>query len=378
MNYDDEDDYDPTANIPKPSYSGTLEDADGHVNKKIKIDEQTPYQNNMNPPINYGNQYPYYPNMAVNQQPYMAYGQQMQQMPSYYNNFQWSIPQQTQQMHNQPPMQAFQQNFNYAQPISHETLKLYDNYGAVNAPQPYMERNVNKTKNEFKSTNNTSIKKKDNTTKKQPETTKISPKEVQPDEQEEKNDSLDIDDTIIDESSLNSESKNGNKVLIPGTSITLETDEDIEKWKEERRKMWLLRISNKRKEHMEKMGIKEEDIRKTGNPLRESKKEQQFIKNIQAQVTRSNPKANLNIKLVQRGFAEENAKLLDFIVELGDCGFLEYELTQEEKDKLFGGSLNNSNNNNNRNFNRGRRPYNQRPHGNNEGSRCNQGPPKQP
>nr|2MJF_A Chain A, Ribosome assembly 1 protein [Saccharomyces cerevisiae S288C] len=35
-------------------------------------------------------------------------------------------------------------------------------------------------------------------------------------------------------------------------------------------------------------------------------------------------------------FANENSQLLDFIRELGDVGLLEYELSQQEKDVLFG------------------------------------------
>ena len=124
-------------------------------------------------------------------------------------------------------------------------------------------------------------------------------------------------------------------IPVPGTSITLGTEEDIEKWREERRKMWLLKISNNRKVHMENFGVTEEELNKT-SILRESRKQKQFIQNIQNQVNRFDPRANLHLRIVQRGLSEENEKLLDFIEELGDAGLLEYELTQEEKDKLFG------------------------------------------
>lgn len=130
---------------------------------------------------------------------------------------------------------------------------------------------------------------------------------------------------------------NGNQSTstIQGTSITLATEEDIAKWREERKKMWLLKISNKRKEHMEKMGIKEEEL-KGSSVLQETKKQKQFIQNIQNQVNRINPKANLNVKIVQREMAQENLQLLQFIKELGDSHLLEYELTPEEKSRLFG------------------------------------------
>lgn len=122
---------------------------------------------------------------------------------------------------------------------------------------------------------------------------------------------------------------------IQGTSITLATEEDIAKWREERKRMWLLKISNKRREHMEKMGIKEEEL-KGHSILQETKKQKQFIQNIQNQVNRTNPRANLNVKIVQREMAQENLQLLQFIKELGDAHLLDYELTTEEKSKLFG------------------------------------------
>ena len=59
---------------------------------------------------------------------------------------------------------------------------------------------------------------------------------------------------------------------------------------------------------------------------------------------RGNPKIDLNLKLIQREFANENSQLLDFIRELGDVGLLEYELSQQEKDVLFGSSEDNNKN----------------------------------
>ncbi|CAI4052913.1 Rsa1p SKDI_16G0840 [Saccharomyces kudriavzevii IFO 1802] len=143
-----------------------------------------------------------------------------------------------------------------------------------------------------------------------------------------------------------SESESSEKVvLVPGTSISLITDEDIKKWREERKKMWLLKISNNKTKHMQSMGIKEEELKGRPSILRESRKEKQFIQSIQNQVQRGNPRVDLNIKLIQREFASENSQLLDFIRELGDAGLLEYELTQEEKDILFGTFEDNNRNN---------------------------------
>lgn len=151
------------------------------------------------------------------------------------------------------------------------------------------------------------------------------------------------------------ENDNKNGVNIQGTSIKLDTDEDIAKWKAERRKMWLLKISNKKEEHMKAMGIKEVDLKNT-SVLNEAKKQKRFIQSIESQVHRYDPNANLNIKVVQRGMSVENDKILQFVQELGDVGLLTYELTDEEKDKLFGG-MNNNNNNNGRKSFRNNKPY---------------------
>lgn len=121
---------------------------------------------------------------------------------------------------------------------------------------------------------------------------------------------------------------------VPGTSITLQTDEEISNWREERRKMWLLKISNNKESHMKMMGIEGKDLDKT-SVLNESKKQKQFIQNIQNQVNRYNPKVNLNLRVVQREMANENEKLLQFIEELGDLGLLEHELNDEERQKLI-------------------------------------------
>lgn len=125
-------------------------------------------------------------------------------------------------------------------------------------------------------------------------------------------------------------------LTVPGTSITLVTEEDILKWREQRKKMWLLKISNNKQKHMEGMGIKEEDLKSQKSALQEGKKQKQFIQNIQNQVNRINPRSTLSVRIAQREMAQENSKLLDFIEKLGDAGLLHCELTEEEKEKLFG------------------------------------------
>lgn len=143
----------------------------------------------------------------------------------------------------------------------------------------------------------------------------------------------DDDDDDNDDHSQSLTSKSN--INIPGTSIKLDTDEEIKKWKEERRKMWLLKISNNKEEHMKAMGVKENDLKNT-SVLKEASKQKKFIQSIESQVHRYDPKANLNLKVAQREMATENDKILQFIQELGDANLLKYELTAAEKEKLFG------------------------------------------
>lgn len=123
---------------------------------------------------------------------------------------------------------------------------------------------------------------------------------------------------------------------VPGTSITLATEEDILKWREERKKMWLLKISNNKQRHMQDMGIKEDELKGQKSVLQEAKKQKQFIQNIQNQVNRINPRSTLSVRIAQREMARENSNLLDFIERLGDANLLNCELTDFEKEKLFG------------------------------------------
>lgn len=219
-------------------------------------------------------------------------------------------------------------------------------------------RNDNKNKHKFEEERSKSLKEEPI----QKKSSLIHPKEKQATETH-KGEIKEVKGGMDDEDDEDDEENNNNKdsVNIQGTSIKLDTDEEIAKWKEERRKMWLLKISNKKEEHMKAMGIKEVDLKNT-SVLNEAKKQKKFIQSIESQVHRYEPNANLNIKVVQRGMSVENDKILQFIQELGDVGLLTYELTEEEKDKLFGGT--NSNNNN------GRRPFrNNKPYGNSQKKR---------
>ncbi|CCF60395.1 hypothetical protein KAFR_0K00400 [Kazachstania africana CBS 2517] len=165
------------------------------------------------------------------------------------------------------------------------------------------------------------------------------------------------DDDNGDDDDDDDDNDSDKNIAISGTAITLVTEEDIKKWREERRKMWLLKISNNKKMHMDKLGISEQEVNNT-SVLKDTKKQKQFVQNIQNQVRRYNPKANLGLKIVQREMANDNTKILKFIEELGEAGILDHELTQAEKEVLFGGSNdkeraghysgNNINNNRNR------------------------------
>lgn len=143
----------------------------------------------------------------------------------------------------------------------------------------------------------------------------------------------DFDSDADEDNHISAEEKS---ITVPGTSITLKTEADITKWRSERKKMWLLKISNNKLIHMDSMGIKECELKAQKSVLQESKKQKQFIKSIQNQVTRINPKSNLNVRMVQREMAQENLKLLQFIKQLGDANLLKHELTGEQKEKLFG------------------------------------------
>lgn len=140
------------------------------------------------------------------------------------------------------------------------------------------------------------------------------------------------------EGALQSDKKEKKVVAIPGTSITLESEEDIKKWREERRKMWLVKISNQREKHRQELGVEEKEPTNAG-AFQQVKKDKQFIQSIQNQINRVNPNPNLSLRLMQRTMAEENINLLNFIQELGDAKLLEYELTEEEKNVLFGNTF---------------------------------------
>lgn len=374
QSYDFNDQYSNNSNIrnistiPKPTFSGTLDSNEKRSNNHRDTVPSINHADEYQPPQQYYQGF----SQNINRTAYFPQQTQFQYQYQYHYNSQNSnnfMPTQPQPFINSSmnlvhPVQVSQAS-QWNEPVVSQTEissnvnNTYDSaYRSLQSNQfNYQDSSKNKDLNENSTTFTNDVKKRkldlevqkdDSDTK----TNKAKRTHISPNVNKEGED-LDSDEEMI---------RNKNEpVSVPGTSITLVTDEDIAKWREERRKMWLIKISNNRKSHMDSMGIKEEEVNKT-SVLREAKKDKQFIQSIQNQVNRFNPKSNLNTKIYQREMAGDNAKLLNFIEELGDCGLLEYELNQEEKNKLFRNNIDgdrregrryNNNNNNNINNNGG-------------------------
>lgn len=369
--------------LPKPSFSGTLggndDDIDNNRNKHTltnEIDEQyDPKRQRLPETINQGyynsGNTQYTPQNPYYNQPYMYgnmnqnYGQSYNQ--TYYQSYPMPItvpPQQNYMGYDQQP--SMYGNTSTLSPNSSQLTSYEDVY--YNKKNPTKDNN---SKNNNNNSNNNENKKKKvaaSPIKKTPKKSEAEIKPVEHDTSPEVHSSKlndkehpvlpvhkiqkiqDVDDSKnIDEQDDDEEKDKPDVVTVPGTSISLISEEDIAKWREERKKMWLLKISNHKEKHREAMGIKEEEVSNMGNVLKESKKERQFIQSIQNQVNRFNPKVNLNLKIVQREMMDDNTKLLSFIKELGDAELLEYELSEKEKSVLFGNQDENSKFNNRRN-----------------------------
>ncbi|AMD21348.1 HER069Cp [Eremothecium sinecaudum] len=304
------------ANLPKPTSSGTLE---GPPPKRYR-------------PNNFENNPAHVPNMLYQQpdygqyaegyygMPQLGYAPQWQHAPQYAYPYYLQPPQVSQYPHIVPQMAESIPNANHRNTI-HDIVKKEEK-GDVLKASLTSEMELKETKgtrieeNEDNEVNNCNIR-----------TEHISDDE--------------IDGTAGDDS-----------LLIPGTSISLKTEDDIAKWREDRRKMWLVKISNNKEKHKKDMNIEDKHI--ASSPLVQVKKEKNFINSIQNQVNRYNPQPRLNLGLVQRSMASENSKLLGFIKQLGEAKMLEYVLTDKEKDILFGRTnkipfgKNGNNNHNNR------------------------------
>lgn len=160
-----------------------------------------------------------------------------------------------------------------------------------------------------------------------------------------------------DENTKESTTNKPNSVVtIPGTSISLQTEEEIQAWRNERKKNWLIKISNKKEEHCENLGIDASELAHSTNrkKFQEFKKDKDFIDRISMQIKKDagfenqlTKPSSLTTTMLKRDQNEENSKLLQFIKELGDAQYLEYELTEQEKSKLFKNSNNNFSGGNN-------------------------------
>lgn len=370
--------------LPKPSFSGTLGSNDDENRNKHtltnEIDEQyDPKRQRLPQTINqgyynYGTTQQTPPNPYYNQ-PYM-YGNMNQ---NYSQNYSQNYHQGYQMPINVPPQQNYigydQQPSMYENtrkmiPKTSQLTSYEDVYSNKKIPSKGNNGNTTNPSNNNKNNNNESKKKKlvASPIKKTPKKSEVEIKPFEDDCPPEMHSSKPNgkeqpvllvekiqesgkkdDDKNTEEIDDDEENGETDVVTVPGTSISLVSDEDIAKWREERKKMWLLKISNHKEQHREAMGIKAEEVSSMGNVLKESKKERQFIQSIQNQVNRFNPKVNLNLKIVQREMMDDNTKLLSFIKELGDAELLEYELSEKEKSALFGNQDENSKFNNRRN-----------------------------
>ena len=177
--------------------------------------------------------------------------------------------------------------------------------------------------------------------------------EEEDDDDEEKNENLDL------------QNKTPVPTFIPGTTISLTSDEDIQKWQQQRKINWLLKVSNKKKLHNEILANPEnfkdstdEEVKKfiqfqkennltvkmeeqQKNTFKEFGKIKETVKKMFQQIEKddhqNNSTANIaSMKIFKMEEQEDNLKVLPFIKLLGDLGKLEYKLTDVEKEKLFG------------------------------------------
>ena len=204
---------------------------------------------------------------------------------------------------------------------------------------------------------------KENTIKKEEEEVKIEKENVE----EEKDHDIDDDDDGDEEENDNLDLQNSTPVptFIPGTTISLTSDEDIQKWQQQRKINWLLKVSNKKKLHNEILANPEnfkdstdEEVKKfiqfqkennltvkmeeqQKNTFKEFGKIKETVKKMFQQIEKddhqNNSTANIaSMKIFKMEEQEDNLKVLPFIKLLGDLGKLEYKLTDVEKEKLFG------------------------------------------
>ncbi|SCU80576.1 LAME_0B03796g1_1 [Lachancea meyersii CBS 8951] len=287
-------------NIPRPTSSGQILDQNARINGNADPARQL-YSSN--------NQQAYYSN-------YATYGFSQGQPQMSYNAYH--------PYHNNPMQQQRSQAFYgappyYNQPAPAPAPYFHGLQGHQREQTPFFNAQVSYSTGHNETPKNDHTDEENRLEMKAPEKTNIDTKET-------------VADCLSQKKKEETEKKS---VAIQGTSITLESEHDIKQWREERRKMWLVKISNQREKHKADLGV--EEVEPNNNlSFQSARKDKQFIQNIQNQISRYNPSPNLSLNLVQRTMAEENTSLLNFIKELGDAKLLEYELNEEEKEKLFG------------------------------------------
>lgn len=152
--------------------------------------------------------------------------------------------------------------------------------------------------------------------------------------------------------------------FIQGTGISLESEEDIKKWQEQRRINWMLKVSNKKSLHNEilknpesfkdsedkqiKAFLKFKTEHKISADLQESEKNsfrefgkvKEAVRKMFQQIEKDDNNTSItniaSMKLIKMEEEKDNLKILPFIKALGDMNKLEYTLTDNEKEKLFG------------------------------------------
>lgn len=186
------------------------------------------------------------------------------------------------------------------------------------------------------------------------------PEEVKIDKKEENPNSVEDDD--LNEGSDEDEEQKIN--FIQGTGISLESEEDIKKWQEQRRINWMLKVSNKKSLHNEilknpenfkdsedeqiKAFLKFKTEHKISAELQESQKNsfkefgkiKEAVRKMFQQIEKDDNNTSItniaSMKLIKMEEEKDNLKILPFIKALGDMNKLEYTLTDNEKEKLFG------------------------------------------
>lgn len=168
-----------------------------------------------------------------------------------------------------------------------------------------------------------------------------------------------------DEENVTNENPSDLPTFIPGTAISLTSEEDIKDWQQQRRINWLLKVSNKKNLHNSILAQPEnfkdstdEQVQKfikfqkdnnltmnvqekQKNTFREFGKIRETVKKMFQQIDKDNHQNNstaniASMKMFKIEEQQDNLKILPFIKLLGDLKKLDYKLTDMEKEKLFG------------------------------------------